>query len=179
MGARQQRHNQRNEERKLTPEQRKAKKRRKLFEDTSLMTNVGVFRVGANELADPKKKYKVDINASQNHLSGCVLLSPKFNVIVVEGGPKSIRRYKKLMLRRIKWNQPPEGQEEEKREEVNKEDNCYLVWEGVVLKPSFRNFRFEPAPTEAAARKVLAERGVVHYYDMCKNFDVVLQQTSL
>jgi len=29
---------------------------------------------------------------------------PKWSLVIVEGGPKSLRRYKKLMLRRIKWN---------------------------------------------------------------------------
>lgn len=26
------------------------------------------------------------------------------NMVLVEGGPKAIKKYKKLMLRRIKWN---------------------------------------------------------------------------
>lgn len=38
-------------------------------------------------------------------------------MVVVEGGPKSLRRYKKLMMRRIKWDQ----EEEEDREEIKSE----------------------------------------------------------
>jgi U4/U6 small nuclear ribonucleoprotein PRP3 len=41
------------------------------------------------------------------------------NLVLVEGGPRVIKKYKRLMLRRIKWNEKPrprkgetEGQEE-------------------------------------------------------------------
>lgn len=43
---------------------------------------------------------------------------------MVEGGPKSLRRYKKLMMRRIKWDQEEERDEEVKSEteEMKEED---------------------------------------------------------
>jgi hypothetical protein len=111
MKERMKRHEERNAARKLTPEQRREKKRRKLFENTSLMTRVAVFRVPYRALIHPKIRFKVDINASQYYLSGVALLcedkdSPEatFGLVCVEGGPKAIRRYKKLMLRRIKWD---------------------------------------------------------------------------
>jgi len=36
-------------------------------------------------------------------LVGVALLAPNFAVVVVEGGPKAVLRFKKLMLRRIDW----------------------------------------------------------------------------
>jgi len=45
MREREQRHDARNQERKLTPEQRKEKNRRKYLEDTSLCTYVSIFKV--------------------------------------------------------------------------------------------------------------------------------------
>eukprot|EP01103_Thecamoeba_quadrilineata_P002784 TRINITY_DN1266_c1_g4_i1.p2 TRINITY_DN1266_c1_g4~~TRINITY_DN1266_c1_g4_i1.p2 ORF type:complete len:500 (+),score=157.29 TRINITY_DN1266_c1_g4_i1:2581-4080(+) len=102
MAQRLKNHQLRNEARKLTPQERKAKKKRKLLEDTGLETKVAVYRI--NDLTDPRKSYKVDINARENHLSGCMLLCPTMNLVIVEGGPKALRRFKKLMLRRIDWN---------------------------------------------------------------------------
>ena len=43
------------------------------------------------------------MNAQQYHLTGCVLVHRDINVVVVEGGPKALKKYKRLMLHRIKW----------------------------------------------------------------------------
>jgi U4/U6 small nuclear ribonucleoprotein PRP3 len=168
MAARERRHEERNAERKLTPEQRKEKKIAKLKEDTSLQSIVAVFKV--NSVADPRLRFKVDINAQQNYLTGCCVTSPSFSLIVVEGGPKAIRKYKKLMMRRVNWNIKPEGQEDDDDEDDPKAgpNNCHIVWEGEVLRPTFRNFRFEAYPNEAAARKWLQDSGVAHYWDMAE-----------
>ncbi|KAL6070867.1 U4/U5/U6 small nuclear ribonucleoprotein prp3 [Balamuthia mandrillaris] len=194
MAKRLRNHEARNEARKLTPEQRKEKKRRKMQEDTSLCCHVALFKV--NSLSDNKHRYKVDINAQENHLSGCAVIYRNCNLVVVEGGPKAIRRYKKLMLRRIDWNtfvedEPTEGEEgvegaeggaegmdvggnEEKKgnEETEKKERneCYLMWEGAVLKPAFRNFRVELFLTEKLARKWLKDHNVPHYWDCAKWF---------
>ena len=44
------------------------------------------------------------MNAQQYHLTGCVLVYSNVNLVIVEGGPKALKKYKKLMLHRIKWN---------------------------------------------------------------------------
>jgi len=95
-------HDARNQERKLTPEQKRLKKIKKLKEDTSLVAHVVLFRV--TNLSDERHKYKVDINAQENFLTGCAALYRGCCLVLVEGGPKGIERYKKLMLRRIDWN---------------------------------------------------------------------------
>ena len=61
-------HEQANAERKLTPEERKAKKIKKLQEDTSLGVYVAIYRL--RDLSDPAKKFKVDKNAQQFFATG-------------------------------------------------------------------------------------------------------------
>jgi hypothetical protein len=90
-----------NASRKLTPEQKAEKIRRKYFEDVSHEVHVAVYRAG--NLEDGKARYKIDVNAQKWNLSGLALLHPECNVVIVEGGPKNQRRFRGLMLKRIKW----------------------------------------------------------------------------
>ena len=68
-------HEDRNLARQLTPAERRERKIRKLFDDPtgSVETQVHVYRV--ESLANPKNKFRVDINAQENRLSGewCLL----------------------------------------------------------------------------------------------------------
>ena len=82
------RHEQANAARKLTPAQRKAKKAKKLKEDLSCGTHVTVYRV--RDLSKPAIKFKVDMNAQQYHLTGCVMLYRDVNLVIVEGGKNSL-----------------------------------------------------------------------------------------
>lgn len=178
MGERQERHEQRNEERKLTPEERREKKRSKMLEDTKLLSHVAVFKIPATALSDPKIRFKIDMNASQNYLSGTGVVTPSMAIVVIEGGPNAIKRYKKLMLRRIPWKaaagdktdeaEDDEDEDEEQDRERANSRYCQMVWEGEVLKPTFRSFRVEQFADETAARKFLADNGVPHYFDACK-----------
>jgi len=72
MEERQNAHDDRNEARKLTPAERKEKKMRKLLDDPAGTaageTQVCVYRV--ESMANPKNKFRVDINAQENHLTG-------------------------------------------------------------------------------------------------------------
>ena len=125
-------------------------------------------------------RYKVDVNAQQNFLTGCAALYRGCCLVLVEGGPKAIERYKKLMMRRIDWNdytkpeevEGAEGMEVEKEAEkpkVERQQNfCDLVWEGTVLKSAFKNFQVDVFPSDKDARKFLKQRGVPHYWDVCR-----------
>jgi U4/U6 small nuclear ribonucleoprotein PRP3 len=168
-------HEERNQARKLTPEQRKEKKRRKLMNDrTAGGTPVTIYRV--DEMPNKQKLYKIDINAQQNHLTGVALLVEGCNVVVVEGGPKAQKRYRKLLMDRIDWTETTadnsDDDEEEDRDAKRRAsaDVCKLVWEGSVVKAHFKNFRIEAARTPEAARKLLKERGCEHYWDMAVRF---------
>lgn len=168
---REQAHIDRNAARKLTPAERREKKKRKLFDDpTTLDTMVTVYKI--NELSHPKARFKVDVNARENCLTGCAVISDGMNVVVVEGGNKSIKRYQKLMLKRIDWANAVK--DDEMDEDTNDDDRppnkCLLVWQGSVAKPAFNRFFIHECMTEVAARKIFADAGVGHYWDLAVNF---------
>ncbi|KAJ8535481.1 hypothetical protein K7X08_023201 [Anisodus acutangulus] len=173
---REQAHVDRNIARKLTPDERREKKERKLFDDPNIApeTIVSVYKI--NDLSHPQTRFKVDVNAQENRLTGSAVISEGITVVVVEGGKKSIKRYGKLMLRRIDWaaagkKEDDEGEGEGEGEDDDKPLNkCVLVWQGSVAKSSFNRFFVYDCRTEAAARKVFADAGVPHYWDLAVNF---------
>ncbi|KAJ4719784.1 U4/U6 small nuclear ribonucleoprotein Prp3 [Melia azedarach] len=170
---REQAHIDRNIARKLTPAERREKKERKLFDDpNTLETTVSVYKI--NDLSHQKTRFKVDVNAHENRLTGCAVISEGINIVVVEGGSKSIKRYGKLMLRRIDWAKAvnEDDDEDDKDEGADKPENkCALVWQGNVAKPSFNRFSIHECMTEAAAKKVFTDAGVAHYWDLAVNFN--------
>ncbi|KAK4836739.1 hypothetical protein QYF36_027249, partial [Acer negundo] len=131
---REQAHIDRNIARKLTPAERREKKERKLFDDPNTVeTIVSVYKI--NDLSHPKTRFKVDVNAHENRLTGCAVISEGISVVVVEGGSKSIKRYGKLMLRRIDWATAVKEEDEDEDEDDNTEkpvNKCVLVWQGSV-----------------------------------------------
>ncbi|CAN6975670.1 unnamed protein product [Brassica rapa subsp. trilocularis] len=172
---REQAHTDRNAARKLTPAEKREKKERKLFDDpTTIETIVSVYKI--NKLSHPKTRFKVEMNARENRLTGCSVMTDEMSVVVVEGKSKAIKRYGKLMLRRINWAEAvkkdeKEGEEEDDDEEENGENNkCWLVWQGSVAKPSFHRFLVQECLTESAAKKVFTDAGVAHYWDLAVNY---------
>eukprot|EP00903_Cladosiphon_okamuranus_P006751 g6586.t1 len=169
-------HEARNQAAKLTPQEKKDKKKKKLLEDTSKELQVAVFRVA--DMSDPKRRFKVDVNAQQRYLTGGVVMctdaaNPGMNMVVVEGGPKAVRAYVKLMTRRIRWGGGDYGEgdsDSDSDEEIAKPalsgNMCELVWQGTVQARSFPAFRFQECKSPDTARKVLDEKGVAHLWDM-------------
>eukprot|EP00455_Lapot_gusevi_P002803 TRINITY_DN11153_c0_g3_i4.p1 TRINITY_DN11153_c0_g3~~TRINITY_DN11153_c0_g3_i4.p1 ORF type:complete len:325 (+),score=82.83 TRINITY_DN11153_c0_g3_i4:40-1014(+) len=167
-------HELQNEKRRLTPEERREKKRAKLAEDTSVELNVAIFKVA--DLSHAQHRFKVDINAQQLGLTGCAVLFPECNVVVVEGGPKAMKKFNRLMLKRIKWEDVKsdaanEEESDEDEDEDSKSNKCMLVWQGIAKQRAFQGFRFESCRSEAMARKCLTDRGVGQYWDMARAFD--------
>lgn len=70
MNERQAAHDDRNLARMLTPAEKRDKKLRKLLDtsDAGLTTLTSVYRVG--DLSNGQHKFKVDVNAKENHMSG-------------------------------------------------------------------------------------------------------------
>ncbi|KAH6762647.1 Pre-mRNA-splicing factor 3 [Perilla frutescens var. hirtella] len=168
---REQAHIDRNIARKLTPAERREKKERKLFDDpNTLDTSVAIYKI--NDLSHPQARFKVDVNAQQNRLSGCAIISEGLSVVVVEGVPKSVKRYGNVMLRRIDWTAAVEKEdaEEEDDDEEKPINKCVLVWKGSVAKPSFSRFIVQECRSESAARKFFSDHGVPHYWDLAVNF---------
>ena len=118
----------------MTPAERKAKKRTQLTATSGAGVEVAVFRV--KDLTNKQHMYKVDVNAQQLYLTGCVLFCQEanLNLVVVEGGLKGVKKFVKLMTRRIDWSAKPGGEEDSSDSEEDdaaqkRSDNfCHMVW---------------------------------------------------
>ncbi|XP_065011655.1 protein RDM16-like, partial [Musa acuminata AAA Group] len=137
-------HVDRNIARKLTPAERCEKKEKKLYDDpNSVETFVCVQDQGLisppNTGCPVISKFTGDflsVNAQENQLTGCAVISDDISVVVVEGVRKSIKRYGKLMLRRVNLVAAV-GNEEELGEETDGPSNsCVLVWQGSAARKS-------------------------------------------
>lgn len=62
-----------------------------------------LFKVG--NLDHPALRSKVDRSAQDSIMSGAVVKAREMCLVIVEGGTKSINKYKKLMTNRIKWEE--------------------------------------------------------------------------
>ncbi|XP_003743248.1 U4/U6 small nuclear ribonucleoprotein Prp3 [Galendromus occidentalis] len=163
MAKRQKAHEEANAARKLTDEQRKEKKTRKIQEDTSLGVHVALYRTLS--LASQSKRFKVETNAKQLHMTGCVLLFKNVNLVIVEGGPKQQSKFKKVMLSRIKWSEDLVSRDgTDQGEKV--ENQCVLVWEGAVKNRNFGEIKVKTAQNEMQARELFKKHSVEQYWDL-------------
>lgn len=175
MVAREKGHIKANEARRLTDEQRREKREGKKLGDEARGIHAVGFKV--RFLANPSHKFKVKKNAQDYGLTGVTVHNPKFCLVVVEGGPKAIKKYKQLMLHRIDWTEeararvgedvragssgPAGGAENEGDgdEPQSLADNtCELVWEGEHKERLFGDFRNANCPSEASVRETLGEK---------------------
>ena len=101
-------HEMRNQANKLTPQEKKTKKLKKLQSDLSHGLYTILFRL--TDFRCLKYRFQVDITAQQLLLSGLVILCENedhvggmtnpLNLVIVEGGMKSLRKFSKLMTKR-------------------------------------------------------------------------------
>ncbi|XP_017070609.1 U4/U6 small nuclear ribonucleoprotein Prp3 isoform X2 [Drosophila eugracilis] len=173
MAKRQKAHEDANNARKLTSEQKSEKKQRKLREDTSCGVHVSVYRI--RDLQDNQsKKFKVETNAKQLQMTGSVVLFRDCCVVVVEGGPKQQKKYRRLMLTRIKW-------EEDLAKGNDGQDvpnSCVLVWEGTSQRRHFGEIKFKIFPMEKMAREFFQKHQVEHYWDLAYSGAVLEASTD-
>jgi U4/U6 small nuclear ribonucleoprotein PRP3 len=118
-------------------------------------------------------------------------MNPKFNLVVVEGGERSINAYGKLMLNRIDWteNSGPNGVKEGNRESLASwlaaEDEktgelkdlslnaCTLVWEGEEKSRAFRKWLgARICESEGSAKDVLARAKMENFWTLAKTMKV-------
>lgn len=156
MAKRQKKHEQDNLARKLTDDQKREKKIRKLQEDTSLGVKVSIYRI--RSLKDAAKKFKIEMNSKQLYMTGAVILNKECSIVVAEGGPKSQRKFKRLLLNRIKWA--------EDTIEYDDGNSCDLVWEGETKEARFGNMLFKVCTTENLAREFFKDHKCEHYWDL-------------
>ncbi len=66
--------------------------------------------------------------------SGAAIVLRTMNLVIVEGGPKAQKKFKRLMLHRIKWEED-EVDKKRKKYKTNTDDSvvkmnkCSLAWE--------------------------------------------------
>ncbi|SCM25903.1 U4/U6 small nuclear ribonucleoprotein PRP3, putative [Plasmodium chabaudi chabaudi] len=112
MKERELRHFQQNQERKLKPEEKSKKKINKWKSNPDEENEVLVIYI--TKVNNKKHIFKININAQQLHLTGVFVMTVLYNFIIVEGKHISIERYKRLIFRRIKWDEDEmEGDEDE------------------------------------------------------------------
>eukprot|EP00890_Picochlorum_soloecismus_P000222 jgi/Picsp_1/11/NSC_00011-R1_u4 u6 small nuclear ribonucleoprotein prp3 len=175
MAERQAAHEDRNLARMLTPAERREKKLKKLLDHppgqscTTEGIQVAIYKV--KDLSLPQNRFKIQVNARENHLTGVAIIVPRlFSAIIVEGGPKTQRRYENVMLNRIKWKAPSDS-EEMILDEASMDNYCALVWKGIVAERTFRGkFKTEEVHTEHLGRTLLEKHGVAHYWDLVAAF---------
>ena len=184
IAERAQAHVDRNEERRLTKEQRHEKLAEKQTEDAARGIYASVYKI--DSLANGRHRFKISRNAEQMALTGVCILHPKFNLVVVEGGLHSIRFYKKLMLSRIDWtensapNSVREGNKEALASWLQAEDEkgelkdlglnkCILVWEGEQKARAFRKWGSRVCETDAAAKEALGRAKMETFWTLAKS----------
>ena len=165
-----QKHEEMNEDRKLTKEQRAEKLATQQAADAARGIYVSVYKI--DSLANGRHRFKISKNAEQNALTGICILNPKFNLVIVEGGQHSIQAFRKLMLNRIDWtensipNSVREGNKEALQSWLQSVDDkgelrdlglnkCTLVWEGGQKTRAFRKWGSRVCETESMAREAL------------------------
>lgn len=165
--TRKNKHEQDNEARKLTKEEKHAKESEKRAADV-LRTGLHccLFRIA--NLSNGSHRHKVSMNAKQLELTGIVILNPRTNIVIVEGGMSAIKKYKRLMTVRINWTDNSrnptiaKGNQEMLGDEPEPEDlsgnTCELIWEGELRTRNFKKWIGErEASNDAAARKWLGK----------------------
>ncbi|KAB8265269.1 pre-mRNA processing factor 3-domain-containing protein [Aspergillus pseudonomiae] len=179
-------HEEANEERKLTKEERRDKLARQQEKDAEKGILMSVYRI--DSLANGRNRFKISRNAEQNALTGVCVMHPKFNLVIVEGGSHSINNYRKLMLNRIDWtenagpNAVREGNREAQVSWLAAEDEqtgdlkdlssntCSLLWEGQVKARAFRKWLgARVCETDSQAKDVLARAKLENFWALGKS----------
>ncbi|KAJ9659328.1 U4/U5/U6 small nuclear ribonucleoprotein prp3 [Neophaeococcomyces mojaviensis] len=180
-------HEQMNEERKLSKEERHEKLEKKQAEDAAKGIHVRVYKI--DSLANGKHRYQVSINADQNKLTGVCIMHPKFNLVIVEGGEHSVRAYDKLMQNRIKWQEMEaptravaEGNRELQAKWLEAEDEngelkdlsrnrCDLIFSGEEKRRAFRKWLgARVCESDSQARDVLSRAKMDSFWSIAKNW---------
>jgi U4/U6 small nuclear ribonucleoprotein PRP3 len=177
-------HEQMNEERKLSKEERHEKLTAQQEKDAALGIYVSVYRI--DNLASGRNRFKISRNAEQNTLTGICVMHPKLNLLIVEGGSHTIKNYRKLMLNRIDWTENPgpdavkEGNREAQAAWLSTEDekgelkdfshnSCTLLWEGQAKARVFKRWLgARVCETDSAAKEALSRAKMENFWTLAK-----------
>ncbi|ORM41401.1 U4/U6 small nuclear ribonucleoprotein Prp3 [Babesia sp. Xinjiang] len=164
-------HERRNEERKLTPEQRSKKHAKKWQVGKNEEIEAALFTL--KSLTNPKLLFKVDVNAQQFHLTGCCIVASHAPcIVVVEGSKLSVKRYIKLLMRRIKWedNETPAEVEADLPSVTPHGSFCKQIWTGSVKRRNFSHWSVTFAECDEEITEALRPFKALHYYEMAQKY---------
>lgn len=161
-----------NEERQLTPEQRHEKTKERHERDLGRGVFTTVYRI--DSLENGQHQYKVDVNAKQMDLYGMVLYNPRFNLVIVEGGERGIKYYRRLMTSRIDWTQTDQTKQQQSTTQggsshisqpfLQSLNRCTVVWEGQLRQLSFKKWSRMYTSSDDEACDLLARFGLENYW---------------
>jgi U4/U6 small nuclear ribonucleoprotein PRP3 len=169
------RHEKDNAARALTKEQKREKLYAKLEEKERRQGLVASAYI-VKHLTNQRHKFKVRQTAKQDHLTGCVLFTPTFSIVLVEGVAKMARHYHQLMTHRIDWTEQlrrrdgdedsddsgSEAGDKEKKddeEDIDLSDNkCEQIWHAEVPERVFGGFIARHAETDARGKDILGPK---------------------
>ncbi|KAL9019371.1 MAG: hypothetical protein Q9185_003357 [Variospora sp. 1 TL-2023] len=184
-------HEQMNEERKLTKEAKHEKLKAQQEKDARLGIHCTVYRI--DSLANPRHRFKVDKNAKDHNLTGLTVLHPKLNLVVVEGGAHSVAAYRKLLMQRVDWTENMhsnaavrEGNNNNLKKQqaearwLQAEDEtgvlkdlagnrCQVIWEGEEKQRAFRKWGSKVCATDAEARDALSRGKMESMWALAKS----------
>jgi U4/U6 small nuclear ribonucleoprotein PRP3 len=197
-------HEERNEARRLDPETRRQKNIAKWTKPAETCQKLAVSIFLVFQRIHNKHKFKICKNAEQLHLGGVFIHSfirdsdnntflP--SLIVVEGSSKAVKRFDRLMLRRIKWNEKLEDLDKKEVEEDVKmeaptegdldgdedEDDdgseleagggiCKRVYHGMDTARRFTRWGYESVRDVEAATKFLTQRDCLQYWSILERY---------
>jgi U4/U6 small nuclear ribonucleoprotein PRP3 len=164
-----------NAERQLTKEEKLEKIAQKAKENAAMGLNMCVFKIalGKDKLLG-KHRYKIDMNAKQMlDVTGLVIVAPSVSLCLIEGGEHSTRKYKHLMLNRVKWQSILQGDNTAQEEdEDNKDTTCTLLWQGLIRDRKFKKWgSLREVETDAQAKDVLTKAKMENFWTLAKSAD--------
>jgi U4/U6 small nuclear ribonucleoprotein PRP3 len=175
IAERQEAHMAANAERQLTKEEKAQKMAQKARENAAKGLNQCVFKIAlGKEKLLGKHRYKIDVNAKQYvDITGCVIVAPSVTLCIIEGGEHSTRKYKHLMLNRIKWqailNGGGEVHEADDDDEDNKDTTCTLLWQGQVRYRKFKKWgSIREVETDVRAKEALKRAKMENFWTLAK-----------
>jgi U4/U6 small nuclear ribonucleoprotein PRP3 len=179
VAERKNKHEEANAERQLTKEERAEKIMQKAKENAAMGLTMSVFKIAlGKEKLLGKHRYKVDVNAKQYHdLTGCVIAAPSVTLAIIEAGEFSTRKYKKLMLDRIKWQAILEGNGEiqnhdEDAQDGSKDTTCTLLWQGQVRDRKFKKWgSIRDVESDSQAKEALKRAKMENFWTLAKSTD--------
>lgn len=157
-------HQDRNEARKLTEEQKRAKKARQWQGSRHGTEPAALALFLLPDVTERQILYKLHVNAKELHLKGVLLLCPGVaNLAIVQSHPRALDRFKTLLTKRIAWAAPPPPP---LSPQTRTHSQCVCVWEGSIATTLFKRWTLVPCGTETEARKELAIFGATEYLEM-------------